>query len=168
MGTPLIWIIENKYFQLILIIAVLAGFVLGAIFCPSKNTRTASEPPPIVAIPPEDPNKLELQNFLSSWESAWETKDLPYLMSMYSPQFQGRGQNYQSLQGYFYNVFYHSSSIELSLHDFRVLSISDSSASLRFVQVMTIDGASDRGVVTMHLEKVYEGWLITSEEWRAL
>lgn len=168
MKTPLFWLIENKYFQLILIIAVLIGFVLGALFCSSRTPRTSSEELPVVSTPPEDPNVRELRDFVSSWETAWESKNVSYLMTMYSPRFQGRGLNYQSLQSYFNNVFYHSSSIDLSLNDFRVLSISDSNACLTFVQVTTIDGASDRGVVTMRLEKSYGTWFITSEEWRPL
>ena len=138
-----------------------------------SNTPTYYSSPasPYTSTEPEAEDKTEdieadITLFLKTWMSAWESQSLPRFMGLYSMSFYGRNMSFSELETYQGGIFGEFSTIELSISNITYTAYSDERITVTFVQVLTMDDYSDKGKVTMVLEKEYGDWKIVSETWQ--
>jgi hypothetical protein len=87
-------------------------------------------------------------------------------MGLYSTSFNSRNMTYSELETYQRGIFREFSTIDLSLYNITYTAHSDERITVTFVQALRMDDYSDKGTVTMVLEKEYGDWKIVSETWQ--
>jgi len=110
--------------------------------------------------------KAEITLFLRTWMSAWESHSLTRFTKLYSMSFYGRNMSFSELETYQEGIFREFYTIDISIFDITYTSYSDERVTVSFVQVLKMDDYSDKGKVTMVLEKEYGDWKIVSETWQ--
>ena len=110
--------------------------------------------------------KAEITPFLKTWMSAWESHSLTRFMGLYSMSFYGRNMSFSELETYQEGIFREFYTIDISIFDITYTAYSGERITVTFVQVLKMDDYSDKGKVTMVLEKEYGDWKIVSETWQ--
>jgi len=173
---PFFFIIEERWLFIIIVIALLIGFIANSETCSHiKDNLTSFSLPSIKRVHKEVQRKAykatpedELKGYVQQWERAWESNNISLFMGYYSPRFSSRGLDYSSLRDYQARIFSGSPNISLSITRFKVESLSDNHAVISFNQYLEIDNQCDKGFVRMSLLKEHGQWLIYEESWESL
>ena len=143
----------------------------------AENIASSSVATPGLEQPQQSPlsNAIrvdEVRQFLESWRTAWERKDLHIYSSFYDESFIGR--NYSSGSGYTSMTrsqwlkdkeqkFRRSSLLAITIGEPEIR-FHDDGASVMFSQEFRSSGYADRGAKTLHLRKTPNGLKIFSED----
>ena len=109
-------------------------------------------------------DNAEFNQWLESWRSAWEKKDLDSYIAKYGNDFESMKMNKQKWQEYkaHLNEEYHSITVHISKPS---VFFANGNGIVRFLQEYTSDQHSDFGEKTLYLKKDAKGIRIVGETW---
>ncbi|MBW1999647.1 MAG: L,D-transpeptidase [Deltaproteobacteria bacterium] len=110
----------------------------------------------------------EIREFVYSWKSAWERKDIEAYISHYDKAFRSAKMDLDAWKRYKAKLNHKYGRIEIEIEDLIVDKVSDHMASARFKQYYQADGYSDYGLKKISLIKRGDKWGIYREEWKML
>ena len=122
-----------------------------------------SPPPP--APPITEPDRAAIKQLITTWQLAWQQKDLPRYMACYSDDFSSRGLTRTKWERYRAKINGRYKNIQVSLSNLTVELVSATKALVSFDQDYRADQYHDWGKKTMRLIKKDGTWKIQRETW---
>lgn len=111
-------------------------------------------------------NKIvAIQNQISAWQKAWQSKDTENYISFYHPQFKALGMNRTQWKAYKDNLNKTYQSIQLQFSR-PVIYEHKNQLVARFIQSYRSDLKQDLGEKTLYFKKEGDKFLILNEEWK--
>jgi len=110
----------------------------------------------------------DVKRFLSSWEKAWEEKDLQSYMLCYDASFQSRGMDLEAWKKHRQRLNLKYQSVNVDLMDMSIVQVSNWTVKVSFKQNYQADEYQDFGLKNLLLVKRGEHWKIKEETWQRL
>ncbi|MBE9574809.1 MAG: tetratricopeptide repeat protein [Proteobacteria bacterium] len=131
----------------------------------SEFKKITRNPPPPPALPITEPDSAAIKQLITTWQQAWQQKDLPRYMACYSDDFYSRGLTRTRWERYRAKINGRYKNIQVSLSNLTVELLSSTKALTSFDQDYRADQYHDWGKKTMRLIKKDGTWKIQRETW---
>jgi murein L,D-transpeptidase YafK len=121
--------------------------------------------------PPKEPYfglKEEIRRFVSSWQEAWEGKDLKGYIQCYDTAFVSRGMDLGAWKTHRERLNRKQRFLNINIADLNIQPISSREAKVRFRQRYQADTYEDYGLKSLLVVKKGQDWRIKKEEWQPL
>ena len=121
--------------------------------------------------PPEDPYfsaQEEIRRFISSWQDAWEGKDLGGYILCYDTAFTSRGMGLGAWKTHREKLNRKYRSLDIVITDLEILPTSTREAKVSFKQTYEADAYQDYGIKNLVVVKKGQDWRIKEEEWQPM
>lgn len=112
-----------------------------------------------------DRDRKAVRGLLTTWQQAWQNKNLSQYMACYSENFSSRGISRKKWERYKARLNERYANIEVTIGNLKVEFFSPTEALVSFDQGYHSDQYQDWGRKTMRLKKQHGGWKIQSEAW---
>ena len=120
------------------------------------------QPPP----PQKESEREAIKGLLTTWQKAWQDKDLTAYMAHYADDFVSRGMDRSAWQKKKARVNEKTNSMVVTISKVTIRLLTRTKATVSFVQDYRSDNYHDRGTKTLELMKRGGTWKITRETWR--
>jgi len=130
-----------------------------------KTTRETPPPPPPAPPLPAEQDRTEIKGVITTWQQAWERKDLDRYMACYTDDFTVGGLTKKAWEERKRRLNERYTAITVKVTNLSVELLSPREALASFDQDYRADTYHDRGKKTMHLVKQGESWKIQGETW---
>ena len=135
--------------------------IIGEFFQKEKLRRFAPHKP--------HPSSLDdIKRFISSWEKAWEEKDLKTYIFCYDTRFRSRGMNLEAWEKHRQRLNQKYQSVHVDIMDLSIVQVSKWTAKVSFKQNYQADEYQDFGLKNLLLVKRGKHWKIKEETWHQL
>ncbi|MFH1349834.1 MAG: L,D-transpeptidase family protein [Pseudomonadota bacterium] len=114
------------------------------------------------------PSIKEVEEFISQWRNAWESKDLSVYVSCYDSGFRSRGMDLRAWEEHRRGLNEKYQSLTVKITDLEIIMNSPKTVKVTFKQRYEADGYHDVGLKKMELFKEGRHWKIKGEEWKPL
>lgn len=135
--------------------------IVGEFFQKEKIRRFAPKKPYPISLD-------DIKRFISSWEKAWEEKDLETYMLSYDTRFRSRGMDLEAWKKHRQRLNRKYRSVEVGVTDLSIVQISHRTARVSFKQYYQADEYHDFGLKNLLLVKRGQHWKIMEETWSQL
>ena len=139
---------------------------------PAKKEPTVPAARPASEVKPQERwatnDIMEIRDFLSQWERAWEDKNLGVYLSFYDSSFESGGMNLKAWKTHKEKLNGKYRSIAVDIQELKIEQASPFVATASFRQKYEADDYRDEGVKNLVLVKRGKNWKIKGEEWRPL
>jgi murein L,D-transpeptidase YafK len=144
--------------------------IVGETFRPPVLTRLAAVRKEAAPAPVKETVSVtdQINAFLSSWEKAWEQKQIDPYISLYDPGFSSQGMNLRKWKLHKQKLNRKYATIEVDIAEVKIEQASDHTATVIFKQTYTTEEYRDVGLKNLLLVKKNKQWKIKEEEWRPL
>jgi ketosteroid isomerase-like protein len=121
--------------------------------------------------PPEDPYfsaQEEIRSLISSWQDAWEEKDLDGYISCYDTAFVSRGMDLEAWKTHRKKLNQKYRSLNIVITDLEISQSSPREAKVSFKQTYEADAYQDYGIKNLVVVRKGPDWRIKKEEWQPM
>ena len=121
--------------------------------------------------PPKEPYfglEEEIRRFVSSWQEAWEGKDLEGYIRCYDTAFASRGMDLGAWKTHRERLNRKQRFLNINITDLNIQPISSREAKVRFKQRYQADTYEDYGLKNLLVVKKGQDWRIKEEKWQPL
>ncbi|MCK4244220.1 MAG: L,D-transpeptidase family protein [Candidatus Omnitrophica bacterium] len=111
----------------------------------------------------------EINSFISSWKTSWESKNIAHYLSLYSQDFYSRGMDRKKWERYKEKVISNKKFIKIKIENLKILRYRKANrfgdiAVCSFNQYYSSDRFKDRCKKVLYLKKQPDNWKILGEE----
>ena len=131
--------------------------IVGEFFSETEEKEAPSFPSPTTL--------QEVENFVGSWKSAWEKKDLRTYISFYDKNFKSGGMDLKAWEEYKAHLNMKYNTIKVEISKIRITQQESRYAEVCFRQNYTADAYHDIGIKKLMLVKEENHWKIRKEMW---
>jgi murein L,D-transpeptidase YafK len=110
----------------------------------------------------------EIKRFISSWEQAWEEKDLKTYILCYDARFRSRGMDLEAWKKHRQRLNLKYQSVRVDVADLSIVQVSKWTAKVSFKQNYQADEYQDFGLKNLLLVKRGKHWKIKEETWHRM
>lgn len=115
---------------------------------------------------PEPARRMEIEQVLEAWRTAWELGEWPIYQRFYDAQFHGHAGSRRAWEQQRRERLARKD-VTVKIENLQVRLEDAFHADVRFVQRYTAPGHSDVGDKHLRLVRVEGAWRITQEDWKA-
>jgi murein L,D-transpeptidase YafK len=135
-----------------------------------KKTEKIEKIKPVEKVEKKDGfSESDIKDFLSSWKTAWEKKDVPGYIACYDRGFKSRGMDLGDWEKHRIKLNGRYGIIEVDISKLKIQSLaSGERAKVSFIQKYKADNYRDKGKKTILLAREGKDWRILEEDWQPI
>ncbi len=108
-------------------------------------------------------SKKQISDTVLEWASAWSAKDVDKYLGYYAKTFKSSQKSWEEWAALRRSRINGPKSISISVYNLKIVSESDTDATVRFEQHYKSNLIDSKGIKTLILQKIKEDWLIKQE-----
>ena len=108
-----------------------------------------------------------VQELISRWKTAWESRDIETYLSFYSHRIKVREMNFDSWSKHKSGIFQSKANISVKISNIKTSKRRNGDVVAKFLQHYSTDSYSDVGIKTLRWRMEIDGWKIFREYWNS-